>query len=90
MRPTWMSRSPLASSGIGKWLLAASSTTFTPGAFSSSARASAGDNGFSSSRVIASEWARSTGTRMQVGTIGRSGMWNIFRISSTTLFSASL
>ena len=40
--------------------------------------------------TIDSLWARSTGTRMQVATMGSSGSWKIFRVSSMTLFSSSL
>jgi hypothetical protein len=40
--------------------------------------------------TIDSLCARSTGTRMQVATMGRLGSWKIFRVSSMTLFSSSL
>ena len=66
MRPTRMSSWPVASSGIGKWLRAGSSTSRQPGASAISARASSGSIGRSHSMVTATACARSTGTRMQV------------------------
>jgi len=59
--------------GIGYFLLAGSSTTFTPGAFDRIARASAGVIGRSNSMFTASLWARYTGTRTQVALIFKPG-----------------
>ena len=75
---------------MGKRFLSGSSTTRTPSAFAKRALASLTESGLAKRATTASEWARGTGTRTQVGTICRPGNPKIFRVSSTILFSSSL
>ena len=64
------------------------STTWTPGADRSTARASAGVTGSSNSTFTASPWPTNTGTRTQVACTLMSGS-RILRVS-TAIFHSSL
>ena len=62
----------------------------TPGASLRISRTSRGVIGRSHSKVIATQWARSTGTRTQVAETRRFGSPKILRVSWMTLVSSSL
>jgi len=89
MRPTATGSRPVTSVGIGKRLASRFSSTSTPGASSSSARASSTGKGSWNSMFTASEWARSTGTRTQVAESRSSGTPMILRVSFSILSSSS-
>src|ERR1700761_6058250 len=75
VRPTSDSSPPAAASGVG------TSTTFTPGAPSSSFRARCGESGWANSALIDNEWPVNTGTRTQVPLTSKSGIPRILRLS---------
>ena len=79
IRPTSESSTPAAANGVG------TSTSFTPGAPSSSSRARSGDSGRANSALIDSECPVNTGTRTQVPLTSRSGMPRILRLSRAQL-----
>ena len=89
MRPTATGSRPVTSVGIGKRLDAKSSISSTPGAWANRARASSTGKGSSNSMLMASEWARSTGTRTQVADTRRSGSPMILRVSLSIFNSSS-
>jgi len=88
MRPTATGSRPDISIGCGMIARPGSSRTTIPGAASSAARAASGVTGPASSTVTASLWQRSTGTRTQVASTGRSGRSRIRRVSSRILSSS--
>mmetsp|Transcript_34365 Transcript_34365/g.86422 ORF Transcript_34365/g.86422 Transcript_34365/m.86422 type:complete len:266 (-) Transcript_34365:317-1114(-) len=80
----------VASSGVGKRLLARSSMIVSPAAFDSSSRASFSSSSVSKVKLMLSACARITGTRMHVAAISTVLQSQIFCVSFTIFISSSL